>query len=139
MRRILILLSIALMASCGSPFNYLGKTYPPTYDPELFFREQDIQKEYEVMGKLQTEMPGNTNMEKVQRKIMNKAAQNGADAVLIDNFDLVTGGFTSGSVGGGKRGKKGGSVGVSTSRTKVTKDVQIEATLIKYRQATENP
>jgi len=137
MNRFIITLTVVILASCSNPFNYLGKTYPPTYNPELFFREQDIQKEYEVMGKLQTEMPGNTNMEKVQRKIMQKAASNGADAVLIDNFDLVTGGFSSGSVGGGKRGRNGGSVGVSTSKTKVEKDVLIEATLIKYRQEKE--
>jgi hypothetical protein len=124
---------LLLFVACSSPFNYLGKTYPPTMNPELFFREQDIGKDYEIMGKLQVEMPGNKNMEKIQRRIMQKAAQNGADAVLIDNFDLVTGGFATGGVGAGKRGKKGGSVGVSTSKTKVEKDVLIEATLIKYR------
>ena len=64
---------------------------------------------------------------------MREAAKHGADAVIIDNFDLTTGGFTSGTVGGGKAGKKGGAVGVSTSKTKVNKNVQVKATLIKYK------
>ena len=37
---------------------------------------------------------------------MNEAANHGADPVLIDNFDTVTGGFTLGRVGGGKTGKR---------------------------------
>jgi hypothetical protein len=127
------LLIVLGISSCNNPYSYLGKSYPPTLNPEMFFREQDVNREYEIMGKLQAEMPSTMNMEKVQRKLMNEAAQKGADAVLIENFDLVTGGFRSAGVGGGKSGKKGGSVGVSTSSTEVKKDVKIEATLIKYK------
>jgi len=131
----IFLFSIVLtMASCSSPFSYFGKTYPATENPEMFFREADVQKEFEVMGKLQAEMPADNNSDKMQRKVMREAAKRGADAVLIDNFDLTTGGFTSGGVGGGKRGKKGGSVGVSTSSTKVKKNINVEATLIKYKK-----
>ncbi len=125
--------SCVFLAACNSPFNYLGKTYPPTYNPEMFFREQDIKKEFEVMGKLQAELPSKKSMDKIQNKIMQEAANRGADGVLIDNFDLTTGGFTTGRVGAGKAGKKGGSVGVSTSKTNVEKDVLIKATLIKYK------
>jgi len=130
-----VLFAILLFgASCSSPFSYFGKTYPATENPELFFREADVKKEYEVMGKLQAEMPADNNSDKLQRKVMREAARKGADAVIIDNFDLTTGGFTSGGVGGGKRGKKGGSVGVSTSSTKVKKNINVEATLIKYKK-----
>jgi hypothetical protein len=125
---------LVLLSSCSSPFSYFGKTYPATENPEMFFREADVKKEFEVMGKLQAEMPADNNSDKMQRKVMREAAKRGADAVLIDNFDLTTGGFTSGGVGGGKRGKKGGSVGVSTSSTKVKKNINVEATLIKYKK-----
>ena len=86
------------------------------------------------MGKLEAEMPAENNSDKLQRKVMREAARKGADAVLIDNFDLTTGGFTSGSVGGGKRGNKGGSAGASTSSTRVKKNINVEATLIKYKK-----
>ena len=86
---------LTILASCSSPFSYFGKTYPATENPEMFFREADVTKEFEVMGKLQAEMPADNNSDKMQRKVMREAAKRGADAVLIDNFDLTTGGFTS--------------------------------------------
>ena len=50
-------MAAVLFAACGSPYYCLGKSYPPTYDPGLFFRAQYAQKEYEIMGKLQAELP----------------------------------------------------------------------------------
>ena len=123
---------VLLVASCGNPYKYLGKAYPPTPASEMYFREADVPEPFEIMGKLEVEMPDSRSTDKIQRKVMQIAASKGADAVMIDNFDFTTGGFTSGTVGGGKSGKKG-SVGVSTSKTKVDKNIQIKATLLKFK------
>lgn len=123
---------ILFTASCGNPYKYLGKSYTPTPEAEMFFREADVPEPFEIMGKLEVEMPDSRSTDKIQRKVMQIAASKGADAVMIDNFDFTTGGFTSGTVGGGKSGKRG-SVGVSTSKTKVDKNILIKATLLKFK------
>ena len=123
---------VLVIASCGNPYKYLGKSYAPTPEADMFFREADVPEPFEIMGKLEVEMPDSRSTEKIQRKVMQIAASKGADAVMIDNFDFTTGGFTSGTVGGGKSGKRG-SVGVSSSKTKVDKNIQIKATLIKFK------
>ena len=68
-----ILLALLLtLASCSSPFSYFGKTYPATENPEMFFRESDVGKEFEVMGKLEAEMPAEKNTESFRRRLCAK-------------------------------------------------------------------
>jgi hypothetical protein len=130
---VLILFIPFVFTSCGDPYKYLGKTYPRTLNPEMFFREADVQKEFEVMGQLEVEMPENKNMDRIQRRLLTIASDKGADAILITNFDMTTGGFTSVGAGGGKRGKKGGNISGGVSSTDVRKDIQVQAQLLKYR------
>ncbi len=130
---LITIVAVLALVSCGSPYKYIGKSYAPTPQAEMFFREADVPEPFELMGKLEVELPDSKSTEKIQNKVMQIAATKGADAVLIDNFDFTTGGFTSGGVGAGKSGKKGGSVGVSTSKTKIDKNINIKATLLKYK------
>ncbi len=127
--------SAIILAACGSPYRYLGKTYPSTPSAELFFREADIPYAFEIMGKLDVEMPANRSTVKIQKKVMQIAADNGANVVLIDNFDLSTGGFTSAAVGGDGVGNNGGAAGASARKTRVNKNINVKATLVKYKVA----
>ena len=123
----------AFLASCSSSsFDYLGKSYPPTTNPEVFFRDQDVPQEYEVMGKVLAEVPYNKKLKYIQSKIENVARQNGADAILFSDINIRSTGSTRASGGASKGGKV--SIGGGVSKTKDNEVKQVEATLLKYKQ-----
>lgn len=125
---------VFMMACCSSPYKYLGKTYPQTGIPELFFRSADVPKDYEEMGKLEVQLPSSKKLEKIQDKVIEIAGDHGADAVLIDNFDMKTGGFTTVSSNTGKREKEGQNYNVGAQTTEVKKDILVKATLVKFKE-----
>lgn len=120
-------------SSCSkSSFDYIGKTYPPTSDPEIFMRDQDVERDYEVMGKVIAEVPYNKKLKYVQNKVMNVARQNGADGVLFSDVDIRSTGYSR-ATGGGSTGGRKGSIGGSVSSVKDNEVKSIEAVLIKYK------
>jgi len=130
-----ILFVVTALAGCGSsPYKYFGKSYAPTTNAEMFFREADIPEPFEIMGKMDIKMSAKKSTDKIQRKVMQIAAQKGADAVIVDNFDQEAGGFSSVGAGGGKSNRHGGSVGAGASKTKINQDIVIKATLVKYKK-----
>ncbi len=82
---ILFLLSIS---SCSPRINYLGDTYSPTQEVDIFFDEQDIQKEYKVMGVMKNEAEDFEldDAESVKNAMVKKAKAVGADAILFIGF-----------------------------------------------------
>jgi len=106
---ILILAFVSALAGCSkSSFDYLGKSYTLTTNPEIFFREQDVPSEkYEVMGKVMAEVPYSKKLDYIQKKIEKVAREHGAHGKV--------------SIGGGGR------------KTQNTEMKSLEATLLKYK------
>jgi hypothetical protein len=136
MKKLLLftVITIALTACGGNPYKYFGKSYAPTNAVGMYFREADISEPFEIMGKMDVEVSEKKSTEKIQQKLVEIAAQKGADAIIIDNFDQQAGGFTSVGAGGGKSNRKGGSVGGGVSSTEIKKDIVVKATLVKYKK-----
>ena len=90
-RRIRIGLSVlalaALAAVSCTNIDYLGKSYPPTPNVDVYYSLDDIEGEYEVMGHLTASAGTFVSTEKMQEKIVEKARANGADAVVILGFE----------------------------------------------------
>jgi hypothetical protein len=76
---------LIIAASCSPRINYLGKSYTPTQNVDLFFDEHDIKKEYEVMGVMKNE--GSeleySDLDAIKKAMIEKARENGADALLF--------------------------------------------------------
>ena len=131
---ILLISGMILTSSCSkSSFDYIGKTYPATSNPEIFMRDQDVERDYEVMGKVIAEVPYNKKLKYVQNKVMNVARQNGADAVLFSDVGIRSTGYSRAS-GGGSTGGRKGRIGGNVSRVKDSEVKTIEAVLIKYKK-----
>jgi hypothetical protein len=130
---IVVLSLIVILGGCSkSSFDYLGKTYtPPTTNPEIFFRQQDIPEKYEVMGKVMAEVPYSKNLDYIQKKIETVAREHGADAILLSDVEIRKTGYTSGGGGVSKRGKV--NVGAGGKKTSDTEMKSLEATLLKYK------
>jgi len=91
MKKIYFLSSIILLfASCATRINYLGNSYAPTSNVDIFVTEDAIKKNYEVVGNgyvkhaYWTSFSGKA--EKIQRLVVEKAKKKGVNAVLIKEY-----------------------------------------------------
>jgi hypothetical protein len=133
-----IILSISfvilmLLTGCAPTAEYLGKTYPPTTNVDLYMNADEIKKGYEVMGEMTVKgQLGSKNAEDMQAKLMEEAKVKGADAVLIEALEEVVTGTTSSTTGSVKDDKKGTTYNEQT-RTTESKDKILKAKLLKYK------
>ena len=86
--KIILVFSIFLTISCSPKINYLGDSYIPTQNVDMFFDEHDIQKEYKVIGLMKNEAAELEidDVEKVKQAMIKKAKSVGADAILYIGF-----------------------------------------------------
>lgn len=85
----LILIGITLLlGACAPKINYLGNSYTPTQQVEIFFDEKDIKGDYRVMGMIDNEGDDfeEDDPEIVQQAMVEKAKAVGADAILFTGF-----------------------------------------------------
>lgn len=128
-----LFISIALL-SCSSGVKYLGNSYTPTENVKIFFNTSDIDKPYEVIGKVYLDVEENTKDEKIQNMILNKAKEHGGDAVIMGNLQVIRSGSVSGTAGGSTGVGKNSRVGGSTKKTKATNNLRMEIDVIRYKE-----
>jgi hypothetical protein len=132
----LIALAVMLTVSC-TKIDYVGKSYAPTATVDVYFSLEDIKGNYEVMGHLTATAGEFTSSEKMQEKIIEKAREKGADAVVILGLDhYIKDGGTSWSETTETEhtddGKKTTTTGSQSSNTEEMKE--ISARFIKYKE-----
>ena len=116
----LLILALFVIA-CAERVDYIGNSYTPTTNVELFFSEDDIKEEYVEMGRAIAHAGTNVSSEELLEDLREKARERGADAILVHNFGLV-------EVGDTTRWDE------NQSSTRVVEERQIEATFIKYKK-----
>ncbi|MXV51143.1 hypothetical protein GS399_09195 [Pedobacter sp. HMF7647] len=79
-----LFITITIAFSSCSSVQYIGNTYSPTSNVDIFLDRNDIQKSYAVMGKIDGYGIDFTN---IQSDIMKEARKRGADAVLLFDMD----------------------------------------------------
>lgn len=77
-----------IIISCAPQINYLGSSYPPTQEVDIFFDEEDIQRDFKVMGMMKNEGAEMEldDAESVKNAMIKKAKSVGADAILFLGF-----------------------------------------------------
>ena len=132
LKTIIATLTIALiLTSCGNRVIYFGRTYAPTTNVDIFFRESDVKQPHEIMGKVVYEVSAKKRSEKVQEKLLRAGRRKGADAIIFDDIQLTRTGSTTGGGGGGV-GFKRGFLGIFGSKTRYSKGQQVKGTMLKY-------
>ena len=132
----LITLAVLLTVSC-TKIDYVGRSYAPTANVDVYFSLDDIKGSYEVMGHLTATAGSFTSSEDMQEKIIEKAREKGADAVVILGLDhYVKDGGSSWSettetkdTGDGTKTTTSGSQSSNTEEMK-----EIKARFIKYKE-----
>jgi hypothetical protein len=124
-----VVLMLSFLTACSGPA-YLGKTYTPTQNVDIYLDAADVKKPYEIMGTSEVGQ-GLSSLNAVQEKVINLGKGKGADGVIMKLTEEVTGSQKNdyGSIQNGKKNNTytGGSV---TNNIKVKK---VQATFIKYQ------
>jgi hypothetical protein len=124
-----------IFTACSPSVQYIGRSYAPTANVDLYFDTHDIKKDYEVMGKIDG-IGGiiESGFQDIQNKIVEEAKKRGADGVIIYNMEQRVVGTTtntSTTVSNHRQWFNRTNIFSSTSSSNVTQNV-LHADLIKY-------
>ncbi|MDR6784986.1 hypothetical protein ABIE26_003684 [Pedobacter africanus] len=123
------LLAAAMLFIVACAPSYLGKTYAPTQNVDIYMDQADIKKPYTIMGNTETEVMLKST-ERTQQDLIEVAKAKGADGIILSSSEEVT--STSASTSGTeKKGKKQNEHN-STTTTSTSKTKKIKGVLIKY-------
>ena len=109
---------LVVFLGCAT-INYIGESYPPTQDVDVYYSEQDIEKEYTVVGRIVATANANEliySSEKFTQALVKKAREKGADGVVILGLRKIISGVRE-----------------SGSGVEVEEKRRIEALAIKYK------
>ena len=76
---------VGLLAIGCAEVDYVGESFKPTTNIDLYFSKEDIEKEYTVMGHAVGD--GTSDSNEIQKALIEEAKEKGADAVLITGID----------------------------------------------------
>lgn len=80
-------LFIIFLTSCTTKIRYIGKSFSPTKNIEVYVTEQSIKRPFEYIGKGYVGGFGvQNNPGKIQQKAEKLGREKGADAVLITDY-----------------------------------------------------
>ena len=129
----IVISNMIILFSCAKS-NYIGKTYPPTTNVELFMDEKEITREFELMGHIVLDGDAFVSTDKLQAKMIEEAKKRGADAVLIEVLDEVYTGSITTTSGSSKPDGKGGSRYYGSTRTTESKHLVLKAKFLKFSE-----
>jgi hypothetical protein len=88
MNKFYSLIPVIIFSSCGSHLNYLGSSYTPTKNVDVYVDASAIKRSYTIIGKGYMEYGYHTKsrVDKMQAKAIAKAQSTGADAVLFQDY-----------------------------------------------------
>jgi hypothetical protein len=132
MKRFLAPAALVFVLAACAHVDYVGRSYAPTSKVDLFFDERDVRVDYEVMGQLIATANDFVSAEKLQSKIMKKAGEKGADAVVISGMDRYKSGSNTSYEEETKDTKKGSKT-TGQSSTSDTNEKEIRAVFLKYK------
>jgi len=90
MRKFYPLLILFVFASCTTEVKYLGTSYPATKKIDVFVSQSTVKKPFEIIGKGYIHHAAiGGSVETIQRRAVEKAKLNGANAVVIEDYYMV--------------------------------------------------
>ena len=87
---------LSAAAGCSTiDISYIGETLKPTKNIEFFFRGQNINRPYDIIGKVIVKAPDTFSGKEIQKKLIETAREKGANAVLINLYTQIPRGSSS--------------------------------------------
>ena len=126
----LLALLVFFVTACAK-IDYIGQSYQPTTHVDLYFSQDDIRADYQVMGHVIAQAGTGISIENLQKQLEAKAREKGADGIVIHGFDRIQRGETTTYNEETKREEKKRSIAAITV-TSADEERQIKAIFIKY-------
>ena len=129
---------LLLLSGCVS-VDYVGKTYAPTSNVDVYFSPDDVKRPYQTMGLVRAQVdviPFTNQSQQLQDKLIAEARQRGADGIIIGQIDQRTTPGTSQTTGVATTKKKNSGKKTTTYTETTTSDtndvIELRGTLIHY-------
>ncbi|HWJ27529.1 MAG TPA: hypothetical protein VNS32_13370 [Flavisolibacter sp.] len=81
-----ILSLLFIIGSCSPLVYYIGDSYTPTNDVQVFYDIKEIKKEYKVIGRMTKEITLNSEVEK--NAMIREAKKHGADGIIFSDITM---------------------------------------------------
>jgi len=135
--------ALPILAIGCAHLDYVGQSYPPTQQVDLYYSEENVGREYTVMGELAATAQEFVSARKIQEQMVEKAKQKGADAVVILGMEHFKSGENTNysettTQGTGRKGKKFTTTS-GTQSTSVEESKRIRALFVKYKAPAAQP
>ncbi|CAN0604647.1 unnamed protein product [Ectocarpus sp. 12 AP-2014] len=145
--RVLLPMAIAacslLLTACVNT-DYVGESYTPTTDVDVFYSMTDVERPHTVMGKITATAMDGWDSDAMVQELKAQAMAKGADALVIEGVHTDTVGSYTSTYGNddgpkwvitedGKLKDVGKGSSNSTSITTETKEKVMDAELVKYQ------
>lgn len=131
MKFLLFCITLLILVGC-TQIDYIGQEYPPTDNVDLYFDEDEVGRDYKVMGQLIATAGEWVSAEKMQKKIKKKAMEKGADGVVILGLERYISGETT-KYSETTTDKKDKTKISGSSTTQAEEKKEIKAIFIKYK------
>lgn len=128
---VLLLSLLVFFVTACAKIDYIGQSYQPTTHVDLYFSQDDIRADYQVMGHVIAQAGTGISIENLQKQLEAKAREKGADGIVIHGFDRIQTGETTTYNEETKREEKKRSIAAITV-TSADEERQIKAIFIKY-------
>ncbi len=136
MRHRFLLLAAVVLSGCVS-VDYVGKSFTPTANVDVYMSDADVRRPYEVMGQVRAEVPSlpfQNSAQQLQDRLVAEARSKGADGIILGGLDRRIVGETTHTTGQGTKTKKGKKVQYQETTTSDPDEVtELRGQLIKYR------
>ena len=133
-----LLMAVVLLAGCAS-VDYVGKTYAPTSNVDVYMSADDVGRPYEVMGEARAQVdtiPFSKPGQQLQDKLVAEARAKGANGIILGGLQNRTVASTSNTTGQAERKKHKGKKRTQYNETTTTSDsevTELRGQLIRYR------
>ena len=85
-----------LFISACAEVDYVGESYSPTDHVDVYYSENDVEKDYKVMGHAVAHAGDFVSTEKLRDALIKEARKRGADGLIMYGLDRIRGGDSTG-------------------------------------------
>ncbi len=129
----LLVTSMVTLSSCGVTTSYIGKSYAPTNNVDVFVDWKDIPRNYESMGYIDATPQSFSSIQKAQEEIEKIAKQKGADAIILGGVEVTHVNPSVQTTEDIQKKESGGYTKISTTTHTANSLQTLKATFIKYK------
>lgn len=86
-----------LFVSACAEVDYVGESYSPTAHVDVYYSENDVEKDYKVMGHAVAHAGDFVSTDKLREALIKEARKRGADGLIMYGLDRTGGGDGTGN------------------------------------------